>query len=87
MLSLWIKEKLKNKWRKLQIFRIITSPILVMLLYYVIKLIGFYTMWTMTLGWWLIPFLIIQGIAIIAIVPLYVKFVDKRGAKKKKKNF
>jgi len=36
----------------------------------------------MTLGWWLIPFLIIQGIVIIAIVPLYVKFVDKRGAKK-----
>ena len=72
----------KNKWRKLQIVRIITSPILVVLLYYVIKLIGFYTMWTMTLGWWLIPFLIIQGIVIIAIVPLYVKFVDKRGAKK-----
>ena len=72
----------KNKWRKLQIFRIITSPILVVLVYYLIKLIGFYTMWTMTLGWWLIPFLIIQGIVIIAIVPLYVKFVDKRGAKK-----
>ena len=72
----------KNKWRKLQIFRTITSPILVVLVYYVIKLICFYTMWTMTLGRWLIPFLIIQGIAIIAIVPLYVKFVDKREAKK-----
>ena len=72
----------KNKWRKLQIVRIITSPILVVLLYYVIKLIGFYTMWTMTLGWWLIPFLIIQGIAVIVIVALYVKFVDKRKAKK-----
>jgi hypothetical protein len=40
-------------------------------------------MWYMTLGWWLIPILIIQGIAIIAIVPLYVKFVYKRGAKNK----
>ena len=72
----------KAKYRKIQIIKIIVSPISVVLGYYSFKLIGFYTMWTMTLGWWLIPFLIIQGIAIIAIVPLYVKFVDKRGAKK-----
>jgi hypothetical protein len=72
----------KAKYRKIQIIKIIVSPISVVLGYYVIKLLGFYTMWSMTLGWWLIPFLIIQGIAIIAIVTLYVKFVDERGAKK-----
>ena len=72
----------KAKYRKIQIIKIIVSPISVVLAYYGFKLIGFYTMWVVTLGWWLIPFLIIQGIAIIAIVPLYVKFVDKRGAKK-----
>ena len=72
----------KAKYRKIQIIKIIVSPISVVLGYYSLKLMVIYLMWTMTLGWWLIPFLIIQGIAIIAIVPLYVKFVDKRGAKK-----
>ena len=72
----------KAKYRKIQIIKIIVSPISVVLGYYSLKLMVIYIMWTMTLGWWLIPFLIIQGIAIIAIVPLYVKFVDKRGAKK-----
>ena len=72
----------KAKYRKIQIIKIIVSPISVVFGYYGIKLMVIYIMWTMTLGWWLIPFLIIQGIAIIAIVPLYVKFVDKRGAKK-----
>jgi hypothetical protein len=72
----------KAKYRKIQIIKIIVSPISVVLGYYVIKLLSFYTMWSMTLGWWLIPFLIIQGIAIIAIVALYIKFVDQRGAKK-----
>ena len=72
----------KAKYRKIQIIKIIVSPISVVLGYYGIKLMVIYIMWTMTLGWWLIPFLIIQGIVIIAIVPLYVKFVDKRGAKK-----
>ena len=71
----------KAKYRKIQIIKIIVSPISVVLGYYSLKLMVIYIMWTMTLGWWLIPFLIIQGIAIIAIVPLYVKFVDKRGAK------
>ena len=68
----------KAKYRKIQIIKIIVSPISVVLGYYSLKLMVIYIMWTMTLGWWLIPFLIIQGIAIIAIVPLYVKFVDKR---------
>ena len=72
----------KTKYRKIQIIKIIVSPISVVGGYYVFKLFGYYTMWFMTLGWWLIPFLIIQGIAIIVIVPLYVKFVDKTGAKK-----
>ena len=72
----------KAKYRKIQIIKIIVSPISVVFGYYGIKLMVIYIMWTMTLGWWLIPFLIIQGIVIIAIVPLYVKFVDKRGAKK-----
>jgi hypothetical protein len=72
----------KAKYRKIQIIKIIVSPISVVLGYYVIKLLGFYTIWSMTLGWWLIPFLIIQGIAIIVIVNLYVKFVDEREAKK-----
>ena len=72
----------KAKYRKIQIIKIIVSPISVVLGYYSLKLMVIYIMWTMTLGWWLIPFLIIQGIVIIAIVPLYVKFVDKRGAKK-----
>ena len=72
----------KAKYRKIQIIKIIVSPISVVLGYYSLKLMVIYIMWTVTLGWWLIPFLIIQGIAIIAIVPLYVKFVDKRGAKK-----
>ena len=72
----------KAKYRKIQIIKIIVSPISVVLGYYSLKLMVIYIMWTMTLGWWLIPFLIIQGIAIIAIVPLYVKFVDKREAKK-----
>ena len=72
----------KAKYRKIQIIKIIVSPISVVLGYYSFKLIGFYTMWTMTLGWWLIPFLIIQGIAVIVMVALYVKFVDKRKAKK-----
>ena len=72
----------KAKYRKIQIIKIIVSPISVVLGYYSLKLMVIFLMWTMTLGWWLIPFLIIQGIAIIAIVPLYVKFVDKRGAKK-----
>ena len=68
----------KAKYRKIQIIKIIVSPISVVLGYYSLKLMVIYLMWTMTLGWWRIPFLIIQGIAIIAIVPLYVKFVDKR---------
>ena len=68
----------KAKYRKIQIIKIIVSPISVVLGYYSLKLMVIYIMWTVTLGWWLIPFLIIQGIAIIAIVPLYVKFVDKR---------
>jgi len=72
----------KAKYRKIQIIKIIASPISVVGGYYVFKLFGYYTMWFMTLGWLFIPFLIIQGIVIIAIVPLYVKFVDKRGAKK-----
>ena len=72
----------KAKYRKIQIIKIIVSPISVVLGYYSLKLMVIYIMWTMTLGWWLIPFLIIQGIAIIAIVTLYVKFVDERGAKK-----
>ena len=72
----------KAKYRKIQIIKIIVSPISVVLGYYSLKLMVIYIMWTVTLGWWLIPFLIIQGIVIIAIVPLYVKFVDKRGAKK-----
>ena len=72
----------KAKYRKIQIIKIIVSPISVVGGYYVFKLFGYYTMWFITLGWWLIPFLIIQGIVIIAIVLLYVKFVDKRGAKK-----
>ena len=72
----------KTKYRKKVIIKIIVSPISVVGGYYVFKLFGYYTMWFITLGWWLIPFLIIQGIVIIAIVLLYVKFVDKRGAKK-----
>ena len=72
----------KAKYRKIQIIKIIVSPISVVLGYYVIKLLGFYTMWFMTLGWWFIPFLIIKCMAIIAIVSLYVKFVDKSEAKK-----
>ena len=72
----------KAKYRKIQIIKIIVSPISVVLGYYSLKLMVIYIMWTMTLGWWLIPFLIIQGIAIIAIVALYIKFVDQRGAKK-----
>ena len=72
----------KAKYRKIQIIKIIVSPISVVLGYYSLKLMVIYIMWTVTLGWWLIPFLIIQGIAIIAIVTLYVKFVDERGAKK-----
>ena len=72
----------KAKYRKIQIIKIIVSPISVVLGYYVIKLIGSYTMWFMTLGWWFIPFLIIQVIVIFAIVTLYVKFVGNRGAKK-----
>ena len=72
----------KAKYRKIQIIKIIVSPISVVLGYYSLKLMVIYIMWTMTLGWWLIPFLIIQGIAVIVIVALYVKFVDKRKAKK-----
>ena len=72
----------KAKYRKIQIIKIIVSPISVVLGYYSLKLMVIYIMWTMTLGWWLIPFLIIQGIAVIVIVALYVKFVDKRRAKK-----
>lgn len=72
----------KAKYRKIQIIKIIVSPISVVLGYYSLKLMVIYIMWTMTLGWWLIPFLIIQGIAVIVIVALYVKFVDKREAKK-----
>ena len=72
----------KAKYRKIQIIKIIVSPISVVLAYYGFKLIGFYTMWVVTLGWWLIPFLITQGIAVIVMVALYVKFVDKREAKK-----
>jgi hypothetical protein len=72
----------KAKYRKIQIIKIIVSPISVVLGYYSLKLMVIYIMWTMTLGWWLIPFLIIQGIAVIVMVALYVKFVDKREAKK-----
>ena len=72
----------KAKYRKIQIIKIIVSPISVVLGYYSLKLMVIYIMWTMTLGWWLIPFLIIQGIAVIVMVALYVKFVDKRKAKK-----
>ena len=72
----------KAKYRKIQIIKIIVSPISVVLGYYSLKLMVIYIMWTMTLGWWLIPFLIIQGIAVIVIVALYVKFVVKRKAKK-----
>ena len=72
----------KAKYRKIQIIKIIVSPISVVLGYYSLKLMVIYIMWTMALGWWLIPFLIIQGIAVIVIVALYVKFVDKREAKK-----
>ena len=72
----------KAKYRKIQIIKIIVSPISVVLGYYGIKLLGFYTMWFVTLGWWFIPFLIIKCMAIIAIVSLYIKFVDKREAKK-----
>ena len=72
----------KAKYRKIQIIKIIVSPISVVLGYYSLKLMVIYIMWTVTLGWWLIPFLIIQGIAVIVIVALYVKFVDKRKAKK-----
>ena len=72
----------KAKYRKIQIIKIIVSPISVVLGYYSLKLMVIYIMWTMTLGWWLIPFLITQGIAVIVMVALYVKFVDKRKAKK-----
>ena len=72
----------KAKYRKIQIIKIIVSPISVVLGYYSLKLMVIYIMWTMTLGWWLIPFLITQGIAVIVMVALYVKFVDKREAKK-----
>ena len=72
----------KAKYRKIQIIKIIVSPISVVLGYYSLKLMVIYIMWTMTLGWWLIPFLIIKSIAIIVIVPLYFNFVDKREAKK-----
>ena len=72
----------KAKYRKIQIIKIIFSPISVVFGYYGIKLMVIYIMWSMTLGWWLIPFLIIKSVVLISFVLLWVKFVDKRGAKK-----
>ena len=72
----------KAKYRKIQIIKIIVSPISVVLAYYGFKLIGFYTMWVVTLGWWLIPFLIIKSAVLISFGLLWFKFVDMRGVKK-----
>ena len=72
----------KDKYRKIQIIKIIVSPISVVLAYYGFKLIGFYTIWVVTLGWWLIPFLIIKSAVLISFGLLWFKFVDMRGVKK-----
>ena len=72
----------KAKYRKIQIIKIIVSPISVVLAYYGFKLIGFYTIWVVTLGWWLIPFLIIKSAVLISFGLLWFKFVDMRGVKK-----
>lgn len=45
--------------------------------YYLGKLILYWTLWVVTLGWWSIPAILLSGLVILVIVILIVKYLDQ----------
>jgi hypothetical protein len=58
------------------LIRIITLPITIPLIYYLLKLIAVWTMWVSKLGWWSIPVILITCTIIVALVLFWALKID-----------
>ena len=58
------------------LIRIITLPITIPLIYYLLKLIAVWTMWVSKLGWWSIPVILITCTIIGALVLFWALKID-----------
>jgi len=76
----WDAEKyskyLPGKSKRL-IIRILFFPLYLIFTYYFGKLILYWFLWVVTLGWWSIPVILGSGILCMVIVLLVSKFIDK----------
>ena len=59
------------------IIRILFFPLNLIFTYYFGKLILYWFLWVVTLGWWSIPVILGSGILFMVIVLLVSKFIDK----------
>jgi len=76
----WDAERYSNylpgKSKRL-IIRILFFPLSLIFTYYFGKLILYWFLWVVTLGWWSIPVILGSGILFMVIVLLVSKFIDK----------
>ena len=57
--------------------RILFFPPYSIFTYYLGKLILYWTLWVVTLGWWSIPAILGSGIVFVLIIILIAKYIDK----------
>lgn len=56
--------------------RILFFPLYSIFIYYFGKLILYWTLWVVTLGWWSIPVILLSGLVILLIGILIAKYLD-----------
>jgi len=52
-------------------------PLTTPLTYYCAKLILYWTLWIVTLGWWFFPTLLLSALIFAVVLLLIIKFIDK----------